>query len=419
MDRPGESGRQAEVAGQVGEEREAVEHQRVAGDVPRGVEDLDRFCEQAARLDARRRRRAALVVVAEIREGERIRRPPDHEVVVRGLEDRERVARVLPGGRDVPAAVEHVGERPLTAPGAHLVADVAVDVQRLLDVLPCGGRVPQARQPADRPREADPVQRLRQAGLIPQLTAQRDLALVPAPRLVGVALPVGETRDGAVCIGQCRRMVGGVRHRQRCLHAVDALSQVTAHLPEAPQHERGVQGRLGAPRLHEPLLRGTQVVVLLVEPVQPFRLRGAHELVRRRLGQLAEEGRVPVAELLQPATLGCLLDARTRGSSRASRSVPRRRAPRPGGPGSCRRGCRARRAGRRRPRRHRPARSRPDRRCPRTRRGRRRGPDRSRRACRGSMRSRRAGSAAARGGRAGRSTGGSAGARDAPAWPAG
>ena len=97
--------------------------------------------------------------------------------------------------------------------------------------------------------------------------------------------------------------------------------------------------------------RGAQVVVILLEPIERRALVGRHH-ARARIASassakscgMARAQRVVSAALRWPAR------ARTRGSSRASRSAARRRRPRTGGRGSSRPATRARRARLRPPR---------------------------------------------------------------------
>ena len=97
-------------------------------------------------------------------------------------------------------------------------------------------------------------------------------------------------------------MVRGVRNRQRLGHPLEPFGQVATHLPEPPQRCGGAERDLAGSDLRCPHQRRAKVVVLLLEPVEPRALAGAHDLARGLFGQLPEQVSVTVAEPI-PAPL--------------------------------------------------------------------------------------------------------------------
>jgi hypothetical protein len=92
------------------------------------------------------------------------------------------------------------------------------------------------------------------------------------------------------------------------LQPFQGLREIPAHLPEAPQRGAHAERRLGRPGLDGPAERGPQVVMVLLEPVEHFTLRGAHDAARRRLGEADEVACVPGAQVVPAAELHRLLD---------------------------------------------------------------------------------------------------------------
>ena len=141
-------------------------------------------------------------------------------------------------------------------------------------------------------------------------------------------------------------MVAALRQRQRLLESLEPLLQISAHLPEPPQRRSQPHGHVCRAGLDCPRDGGTQVVVILLDSVQRRALVGRHHTGRpsprpawRTARRVARAGRPGHRER-------CSAPARTRESSRASRSAARRRSPPTAVRGSSRpaiRACRARR----------------------------------------------------------------------------
>ena len=164
----------------------------------------------------------------------------------------------------------------------------------------------------------------------PRSTSPCQMASRPAPQS-------GSKRScGSLSLPGCKRR----------LEPAAALAPVAARQPEIPDRAADPQCDLGASLLERVTEDGTDVVVLCFDPVEPDRRAPGQQLGPRQLRKLEEVGAVPIAGRRRRRSPR-VARARTRGSSRASRS-----APPCGGRGSCRRAtaaCRARRRRRSRP----------------------------------------------------------------------
>src|SRR5439155_6624420 len=86
------------------------------------------------------------------------------------------------------------------------------------------------------------------------------------------------------------------------------LAEVAAQAPERVEGAGEAPGLLGAAGLDEPLERGPQVIVLLLEPLAPGRLLGAAQHRRGLLGQRQEVVGVALADVLLLAAPAELLE---------------------------------------------------------------------------------------------------------------
>jgi hypothetical protein len=87
------------------------------------------------------------------------------------------------------------------------------------------------------------------------------------------------------------------RDRQELRDPRPPFSDVAPHLPEPPEESRQPQPRLGLSAVDRPLEGGADVVVLLLEPVEPGRVL-LKEVRLRRLGHADELLRVSAPDLV-------------------------------------------------------------------------------------------------------------------------
>src|SRR5207253_4891075 len=81
-----------------------------------------------------------------------------------------------------------------------------------------------------------------------------------------------------------RTILGG-RHAENGVEAHSALTQVSAHLPETPEGGTKVQSQNSIAARHRPVERGSNIVLVQLEAVQPFLLLGSEQLWRHLLRQ--------------------------------------------------------------------------------------------------------------------------------------
>src|SRR5262249_2891876 len=90
---------------------------------------------------------------------------------------------------------------------------------------------------------------------------------------------------------------------QRLLQPATPLAEMAVHQPEPPQRPRRPQRQLDPPMRQRPGQRGTEVVVLRLQPREPLVLRRALQMWLRRLRKREEELRVPARCRLQLAAV--------------------------------------------------------------------------------------------------------------------
>ena len=277
------------------ERREVVEHQGHARRVARSVELPHGLAERSpGHLPVAR---------AEPREAEHVQRPGLHRPVAHPPVDGERGLELVGPGPGLPAEVVVVADAPQDVRLALLVAELAVEGERLVEHGqgdPARVGVTRASCPAPS-RTRSRTSSCRERWRAP--ACRRRSATAPRPRrrapriAVDVALPPAHPAQRLHQPGPERRRVVRPRCRGHPLETAAGLGQVATLLPEPPQREgkpdRGLAVAIGGRTVD----RGPQVVVFQLQPVQPGALVGPGELRRRAPGQVEEPGPEPAAHL--------------------------------------------------------------------------------------------------------------------------
>src|SRR5207253_8942336 len=106
---------------------------------------------------------------------------------------------------------------------------------------------------------------------------RESLLVEPAGRLV-VVLPVGKPARAVERLEPARRRRLAGRTGEQVAADREAFAQVAALMPEAPQPAGGEQADLDSICLQRPAKPGSDVVVLELDPIEPFATVDADEL---------------------------------------------------------------------------------------------------------------------------------------------
>ena len=117
-----------------------------------------------------------------------------------------------------------------------------------------------------------------------------------------VGLPVGQPSGGLEGSQAFRWKLATAGHREDIVHPTAALVQVTAHLPDSPEHGAQSHRLLGVARGYGPFQRRAEVVVVLLEPVKPLFSPWTKEMRLRLLRQRDEGLQMAIANQVGFAT---------------------------------------------------------------------------------------------------------------------
>ncbi len=231
------------------------------------------------------------VICADGDQPERMARPGEHEPVVQPPKEGLRFLEERVRRDEVFGEVGRVAKPPECPGDAAVVAEFAKKRQRLVEQRLRLGQV----RAVDEHREGVVVDGVGDRRGIAHLPGQRQTLVVETLGPLHVRLPVGEPTSRLERIQPLRWELTAGRQRQNLSESRPALVDVATHLPEAPERPAKAHRLLRVTGRDGPFERRSEVIVVLLEPIEPLFPLGAEEMRVRLLGERDEGLEVSVA----------------------------------------------------------------------------------------------------------------------------
>ena len=227
-----------DVALRSGHGREVVEQERHRGHVPRGLEQPQPVAQQrAGELD---------LAQLEPRRAQLVERPRFLGPLPEAAVEDERLLERLGRGRVVVGEVVEDANAPQRVGGPAVVAQLAVERQRLVDDRPPGESLVDIERHVHREAEREVVERVRDLRAVALGPPQRERLLVVRPGAREVPLPVRDAAEHLVGPrAEGRRGRGEPRARDELRDPGPGIGEVAALLPEPPDGGDDPQRDLG------------------------------------------------------------------------------------------------------------------------------------------------------------------------------